>query len=161
MPRRGPVTPPRSEKTGVLVVQSVNDSITDRRIDRADRSPLLAHYRVSYAFLVELNEEQRRLEPEELMRRIAPSAVDATDLLSRLDRQIEDVRPAFLIVHAGFIFCEIPTLVISVFEELKRKHGSIRFGLEAAPWVPTAAESPIFERNDEMDELILNLFGRV
>jgi hypothetical protein len=147
-----------SSGLGVLVLQSVNDDLTYRRIERARRNPSLDKYHVSHAFLVELDEAEQSLDVHEVMFRVEARVLDSDNLFNRLDRQISELRPAILVVHGGFVFCRCPELVLGVLERLKVRHPGLRFGLEARYVPPSIAQATLFECSKEMTRLISQLF---
>ena len=144
--------------TRILVLQSVNDALTASRIQRAENNSFLRDYQISHTFLVGLNEGEQSLDMEEMMYRVEARGLDPEELFSRLDRKISELRVSFMVVHAGFVFCRSPELVLAVLDRLKSRHPTVRFGLQGGYRVPSNAQARVFEQGDEMRNLISQLF---
>lgn len=143
----------------ILVLQSVQDDITDRRIERIGNSPFLQGYSIEHCYAVELTEEDRRKLMPQMMFEVTSRPLDEEDLLGRIEANIQSFRPDALIVHAGFVFHRFPDTFMRVLSALKARYPSIRFGIEGARGLDAdLGLDAVFEQSSEMQDLVALLF---
>ena len=140
----------------VLVLQSVEDDLTRRRIARNRASPSLKHLVIDYCYAVELTRDQQQMYVEQVMDQVMTGSIDEGALLRRIDEKVASFLPDILIVHAGFVFCTFPRVFLSVLSSLKSKHPALRFASEAlyrieSPWREMLDR--VIERSANVDTL--------
>src|SRR3981081_1320310 len=114
----------------VLVLQSVNDALTARRMERIANSPRLSKYSIRPSYAIRLSRQQQAMDVSEMMGAINEIGVDTNRLLEDLNKVFVDVQPEFFVIHSGFVFTRFPREILGVLRKLKKQHPSVRFGIE-------------------------------
>lgn len=147
-------------KRKILILQSVQDQITDRRELRMKESPSLQDFEIEHIYAIELTHEQRKLSTPAMMSDVCSRAPDEKKLFDRLAKQVATFKPEFLIVHAGFVFYEFPQQVLSSLKALKERFPELRIGIEShGNALLTESElRSVFDQGRTTSELIQKLF---
>lgn len=98
----------------VLIVNSIDDSITQKRIEIFNNSPLVNNYKIYHAFAV------RNLDIN----------LTFNELLFKLKLPIKDYKPDFIVFHTGAAFYEQPQVFKETVIELKKQYPLIKFCYE-------------------------------
>ena len=114
----------------VLVLQSVEDRVTEFRRQRMEQSPYLQDYEIEQCYAVELTGEQRELPTPLMMNQVYEQGFDSDSLLARLEQRIHSFSPDCLAVHVGFVFMSFPEEMLSVLRTTKNKFPRVRIALE-------------------------------
>jgi hypothetical protein len=147
----------------ILLLQSVQDRITDRRIWRIKNNPELKDYTIENFYAIELSNSQREKDVDDMMMEVETQGINEDDLLKRLDLKIQSFQPEVLIIHGGFVFRKFPKIFLKVLSKLKTKFPTIRFGLQGQEYLDFRIDvfpefKKIFEKSFEMDILIKKIF---
>jgi hypothetical protein len=155
----------------VLVLQSVNDALTARRMERTANSPRLSNYSIRPSYAIRLSKQQQAMDVSKMMATIHKAGIDTKRLLDDLNKDVEDFQPEFLVVHSGFVFTQFPTEILSVLRRLKIKHQSVRFGIQGGGRLEYIPDGPVknevyaevssadlFDNGLEMNRLLSELF---
>jgi hypothetical protein len=144
----------------ILVLQSVEDAITERRMWRMRNSPSLKGYEFENCYAIELTDAQKTLPTGALMEQVENAKLDESSLIERLTHKVTTFKPDLVVVHFGFVFMRFPKEMFAVLKTLKAKFPSLKLGIEHAESliarIPRGAE--IFDDNDEMRKLIEHMF---
>ncbi|HZM10246.1 MAG TPA: hypothetical protein VFC15_08555 [Candidatus Limnocylindrales bacterium] len=152
---RGAGHPPRNESfntalakeaqmaaSRLLIVESINDDLTKRRIASKQAKFAADDLSVEYCYALE---STRR--------------IDKQSLLDYIDRKINSFRPDLMIVHAGFVFSQHPETFLSVLTELSSKHPLLRIGSQMSEIEPgwKSRFALVFEDTKEIRDLAMRL----
>jgi hypothetical protein len=144
----------------ILVLQSVEDYITESRMRRMRTSPLLEGCEFECCYAVELTGAQRELPTFTMMGAVEDSVLDKDSLAVRISRKVITFNPDLLVVHFGFVFQRFPEKLLAALESVKTSFPKLKFGIEDAAFVisrfPGAAR--IFDDDDEIRRLIDCMF---
>jgi hypothetical protein len=142
--------------TKILFVDSVDDSITQRRHRILASDPRLAGYELYYFYAAVLTPEQEAV----LAAGVAPDLkLVEEDLANRLDNEIKSIEPQFVLLHTGFVFRRFPSAFFRVFAQLKEKHPTCRFGIQ--PREGLSIDQAAFHQTDEVIKLQHLVFREV
>ena len=101
-------------KTKVLIVYSINDLITQNRIEHLNSSPQTEDYEIFYTFA------RRELDFESSLK----------ELIFRIRLPIKSYNPDYVIFHAGAAFHQQPKDFQQVVITLKKEYKDIKFSYE-------------------------------
>jgi hypothetical protein len=143
----------------ILIVQSVHDRITARRIQHIQESALLQAFLFEHCFVIELTEHQKLLPVELMMQEIFQQPLNQRDLFERLGRQINAFQPDLVMIFYGAILHHFADAFIAVIENIKINYPRLRIGI-ASPQIPRAKipNVGIFDDADEIRELANQIF---
>ncbi|HSY18302.1 MAG TPA: hypothetical protein VK815_08215 [Candidatus Acidoferrales bacterium] len=113
----------------VLIVDSVDDAITDRRRALLDESSLLKQQKITLAYCcaVDLTSQQRF----DLEFKMRPDYLLAEDsLFERINQAIKSAKPKYVFAHSGFVYHDNPQVYNAAFSRLKKLYSKIKFGLQ-------------------------------
>ena len=106
---------PSAKSTGlgcrVLVVNSVNDELTENRARAQSQSLRLAEYEIRHEYAVLLLPPLCSAEPQVVMEYVAAQGLDENEFYRRIENTIKTFRPTVCVVHAGFVFHEFKPLL--------------------------------------------------
>ena len=132
----------------VLIVNSIDDSITQKRIEIFKNSPLVSNYKIYHAFAT------RDLDVE----------LTLNELVFKLNLPIKDYKPDIIVFHTGAAFYEQPQIFRETVIELKKQYPSIKFCyepkniLECHKYFDSLNE---FTRDKETSEIVGLLFFKI
>ena len=141
----------------IIILQSVQDSITFRREMRIQNSPFLQEYEFEHIYAIVLSPEQQRLPTELMMMQVDQNKLDGEDLLKRITAKLESFKPDILIIHSGFVFHRFPEEMLSVLKSLKTSYPTLRMGIQSH-FYKDNEQLGIFEYSSEIDDLISKIF---
>lgn len=135
----------------ILVLHSVLDAVTSRRISRITGRSTLKNYEIRHCYatqnlqLLPSLTSQRRTEYE-------------ADLERNLNSQVKEFSPDLLVVHFGSAFLELQDVFVRVLARLKTKYSGLRIGIEDAydleEYIPDQVLNSLFEQSDEVRAII-------
>jgi len=135
-------------KTKVLIVNSVNDFITERRIERLISNPLTANFEIFHSYaLRDLNEK-----------------ATLNEMTFRIELGIKSFQPEYVIFHTGASFHNQPDIYQKCVINLKQKYDNIKFGYEprlSNECVNYFDNLEIFDKDKKTSEIIRVLFFNV
>jgi hypothetical protein len=144
----------------ILVLQSVEDDITEYRMWRMHHSPSLVDYEFENCYAIELTDEQKTLPTDVMMMQVENAKLDENRLVDRLTQKIATFKPDLVVVHFGFAFMRFPKEMFAVLRTLRTRFPALKLGVELAesliPRIPGGAE--MFDDNDEIRDLITHMF---
>src|SRR5690349_24530380 len=118
--------------TKVLIVDSVDDSLTRRRHAKLASSQLLENITLDYCYAIELSESAKA----ELDHGLEPEFELTEDtLFQRVDHAIQSFQPNYVMVHSGFVYRRYPEVYDKAFTRLKQSHPIVRFGIQHRPGI--------------------------
>ena len=135
-------------KRKVLIVNSVDDGITQNRIELLNVSPLTTDFELFHAYAA------RKLNQD----------VTLNEMLFRIELAIKDYKPEYLIFHTGGSFHRQPELFMNCVVYLKQKYQNVKFGYqpnssnECQRYFDTLKE---FDRGVDMAKVVGILFFKV
>lgn len=141
----------------ILVLQSVEDSVTQHRKLRMEQSPFLRDYKFDHCYAFELTKKQKASVTFEMIEQVKRALLDETDLIKRLEKEIRKFEPDALIVHYGFVFRRFPSEMSSALVIIKSKFPNLRIGIEERE--PIASELKlILDSSNEIRSIITEIF---
>ena len=138
----------------VLVIDSVDDDITRYRHSLHLRDYRLMHYRISYMYAVDINDEER----EDLNHFVIPRfEIDEDELYGKLISAITRSNPSIIIVHTGFVFDRYPKIFAQTLKKLKTQNSNIDIGIQ---WCFEQESFDFsFNNTEEVKTLVKVFFG--
>jgi hypothetical protein len=141
----------------IIVIQSVEDGITEFRQFRIKINPILKAYDFEFCYAIELKNEEKNLSTGQMMLSVETRIFSSSDLFDRLTKQIESFNPDALIIHSGFVFMRFTIEMVSVLKSIKAIYPSIRYGIQDYEYFkPEFAY--LFDGSDELNKIIQNIF---
>ena len=116
-----------SVKVKVLMVDSVNDELTQRRHAFLESNKRLQHIKFKFCYAVDLDPEQEASIRAHILPLIT---IVEDDLVKRIFKAAQRSRPQFIILHTGFVFRQNQAVFIRVFTSLKRMIPDVIFGVQ-------------------------------
>jgi hypothetical protein len=142
--------------TRILLVESVDDALTQRRHLRLETSSLLESYRISYCFASSINLDAVCCSGEELEKLLK---LDEDGLFERVQTAIVAERPKHVIVHTGLIFSRNIELYYAVFAKLADLHPKVVFSIQERPGLDFPSD--VFACNVVVKKLHALIFNTV
>ncbi len=142
----------------ILVLQSVEDAITERRKQKITNDPMLKEYEFAFGYAVELSDEQKRMRIPEMVSQVANQPFDADGFLRRLTQQICEFHPDLIVIHRGFVFKTFWEEIVPELKLIRLQFPEIILGLhqfeQAAPEV-----RQVFDNTAEIQALVEIMFA--
>jgi hypothetical protein len=144
----------------VLVLQSVEDEITERRSRRMRESPFLRGNHFEQFYAIELTKEQRRQPTPLMMQQVENATLDETELTERLTRSIDRFKPNVLVVHLGFVFRRYSEAMLAALATIKARFPHIKIGVEHSERLTSMDPGlkMIFDESKEIQDLVAEIF---
>ncbi len=150
---------PSGRRRRVLVINSVDDGLTERRTSLQLQSPQLAAFEVRHSYAVLLPRDLRNAHPEAVMRFVTAHGLDKVDFYNRIEQTVKSFNPSISFVHAGFVFHEFTSQFMAVLRELQAAHPTLNLAIQPrALRLINVEESNIFTRDSDIDSLMNVLF---
>jgi hypothetical protein len=145
--------PDRAQRR-ILVINSVDDQLTERRGIAQRRDPSLAEYEVENTYAVVLPAHLRERSTRVVMDFVKGQGLDVNSFHLRVCDAIATFHPSLCIVHAGFVFQDFTEQFMSVIERVKVVFPSMRFIIHPdALRFLAPVQSSLFDRSSEHDSL--------
>jgi hypothetical protein len=116
----------------VLIVDSIEDEITNNRHRILNSSPLLRDYIIHYCYSTEFDDTQKQ---KISIGQTPYFVLEEKELYSRIEEAIQKHNPDYILIHSGFVFCRYPEIFLDVIEKLKKSHPQIGLGLQTRPFL--------------------------
>jgi len=114
----------------VLMVDSVNDDITQRRHRALSLSGQLRHIVFEYCYAADLDERQESMLRAGMLPRVT---LNEDSLCAKIEEAIQRFRPQYVLLHTGFVYRQHPDVFVRVFSRLKRTYLGVMFGVQLRP----------------------------
>jgi hypothetical protein len=128
----------------VLIVNSIDDSITRNRATLLAQSPRLSAYEILHTYVIDVT-THRDYETACDMLREQP--LNADEVFTKLRCAIDANSPDVVVAHTGFVFARFPSLFFEVFRRLRSTFPNVRFAFQphhAIPIDPSAQDDGVF-----------------
>lgn len=112
----------------ILVLQSVEDEITDKRKNKILNNPELNEFTFAFCYAVELTVEQKALPTQEMVNAVAAQSLAADDLAARLITAINAFNPDLIIVHPGFVFRSFQPAFLAALKSIRAQFPALKLG---------------------------------
>jgi hypothetical protein len=144
----------------IIILQSVQDDLTEFREFRMESNPVLKAYKFLHTYAIELTDEEKRLPMFSMMNKVKACKFNSADFEQRLDKLFLDFNPDAFIIHKGFVFDQFTDVIIRTLISLKLKYPKVRFTIEYAKQMisQNPSLSQIFVDDVELKIIIENIF---
>lgn len=145
----------------VLVMQSVEDAITDKRKHKIENNPALADYQFAFCYAVELSYDQKAIPIPIMVNQVSREPFDTNKLIARLGKHIRAFNPDLLVVHFGFVFEAFPNEILTALKTIRTEFPNVKFGLRNAHLQSLRLDDikTVFDGNAETLELVEKIFS--
>ena len=140
----------------ILLMQSVEDSITRNRKKKIESNPAVQGCEFAHCYAVELTPVQKMMVIPLMMELVLQQPFDTKDLAERLTRQIAEFQPDLFLVHPGFVFQAFTNEVVAALKIVKARFPNLKFGLlnSESPFAHIHDDEHFFDDDTELRGLI-------
>ncbi len=139
----------------VLVLESVDDGITEYRKRRAELSPELLNYEIRYCYAVDLTERQRVIPPQVMMQEVEEAGLDVAEFSRKMKACVDEFVPDALVVHDGFVFHWFTGTMVAGLRDVKVAFPALRIAVENGQWHARGIQGffDVFDDDTELEDL--------